>query len=200
MNYDGPNPELVIPVIRLAFEDFTPASGPSTALDDSAVEYITDYPSARDSCFDHGDINRAFPISDRGLELIAAEKQHWDSWRETGMNWNTLQEHMLSAQVWTNDTKFWSWAPKIIGDIASKAWEPIANKLRSVSSLSEDESKAVGEVISDMLTSVAHARAIRGTSSDYWELIFKFLQLGYWVCGYTGTWPDDGQYRLWYAT
>ena len=198
MHYDGPNPELVIPVVNLAFNDFKPATAPAHELDGHNVEYLTDLNEARDSCFDHGDIHRAFPISDRGLDWMDAEEQHRDSWRENGINWSNLQEHMLSSQAWTAKTKFWDWEPRVVGQIASEGRKVIGQKIRNVSQLAEDESEEIGDSIADMLTSIAHARAIRGATSEYWETMLRFLQHGFWVCGFSGTWPDSGRYRLWY--
>lgn len=193
--YAGPNADLVSAVIELAENGFTPATAPNDTL--SGVEFTTDLERAATSCFDQ-EHEPLIGVSARGCERLQATA---DDFAE-GITWQDIRSNMVAAEIWTAEWYDWSREQgesiDSLQDI-SDSWESIADRLcRAGSEIDRDDAESVGEDIAAILSYVAQARAFRSAEATFHETLFGFCKLGFWPCGFVGTWPDDGHYLLWH--
>lgn len=194
--YTGPNTELVAAVIKVAGSGFTPATKPDASVAD--VEFTTDLERAVESCFDQ-EYEPLIRVSPRGRETLNATPDDFTD----GIIWQDIRSNMVAAEIWT--TEWYDWSREqgdtidSLQDI-SDSWESIADRLcETAGAIDRDYAESIGEDIAAILLYAAQGRAFRGADAVFYDLLFTYCKLGFWPCGFIGTWPDDGRYLLWHG-
>ncbi|QDV41088.1 hypothetical protein Enr13x_09260 [Stieleria neptunia] len=195
MKYEGPNPYLVMPVLEMAQSGFRPATSPNAAIEN--VVFTADVESATERSFSQ-DFEPLIPLDAAGIRLMGLS--HPDE--TAGWLWRDILSNMIAQEVWT--TEYHEWAREnreVRGAIfeACDTWRSISDRILSTApALDEDIVTDIGEDIAATLLYTAYSRAFHGKTETYYDLLFGYIRLGYWPCGFNGKWLNSGQHVLWY--
>ena len=195
MKYEGPNPDLVEPVLEMAQSGFQPATSPDATIED--VAFTTDVESATEQSFSQ-DFDPLIQLDPTGVRLMGLT----DVDQNNGWLLRDILNNMVASEVWTTEYHEWASENRGVTDAISEAcdtWRSVSDRiLAAAPGLDEDSITDIGEDIAGILLYTAYSRAYHGKTGTYYDKLFGYTRLGYWPCGFNGTWLNSGQHVLWY--